>query len=653
MTLRAFVLGSVLCVVSALADPYWTIYLQTSRLYADYHMAGATFFLFVLLVVCNFLTGRLLSGLCARVARGWSPLLALSERLRCVALHDHELMAIGAMMLVSGSILSSGLVAYLIPSISSVYYLANTSNLWNELWQYLPQWASPLDPNGGHVAIKKFWEGLPPGEPIPWRPWVMPLALWGIYLMAFFIGLMAIMVIMRKQWVDYEHLSFPIAQVPAELCAAAEPQEASSILHSTAFWVGVGFSLALGSAGGISSYLNLVSTFRIRQWVDLGGSPWTLPIYLDVVYTGLVFLIPNRVAFSVWVVALVSWLIRCLMQSYNLAQPNQAIYGGEMNQVAMGGTIVFVISSVWLSRGHLWRAWRCALGTGDRGYDHGEAASYRAAFAAVIVCLVVMVAWFKVAGLGLGYCVALVLITLAIYYTMARVVAQCGLPAISPPTYPIMFMSTLFGTASIGDKGLGVMSLHYGSYYNIRNSVMSGAAHGMYLTKRRRSGLLWAMVFALVLAYVFACASAVWVCYRKGGVNMDPWFFGNFPNIPWRWMRTASVEHVGPSFALMVWSGAGALLMAGLTIAQRTFFWWPLHPVGILIASSQMVFYFWFSVFAAWLIKMVVVGFGGYGAYRKARRFFIGMVLGYFLAGGIWNIIDTFTGKTLNAVFYI
>ena len=42
------------------------------------------------------------------------------------------------MMLVGGSILSSGLVAYLIPSISSVYYLANTSNLWNDMWQYLP-----------------------------------------------------------------------------------------------------------------------------------------------------------------------------------------------------------------------------------------------------------------------------------------------------------------------------------------------------------------------------------------------------------------------------------------------------------------------------------------------------------------------------------
>jgi len=632
MTLRAFILGSVLCVVGGIAGPYWTLYLQTSRLYADYHTAGATFFLFALLIVCNFGLGRLWEGFSLRAS---------------------ELMAIGAMLLVGGSILSSGLIAYFIPSISSVYYRANESNLWHEMWQYLPSWASPLDPNGGTVAIKKFWEGLPKGEPIPWGPWVKPLALWGVMLMAFFIGMMAIMVLMRKQWVDYEHLSFPIAQVPAELCAAAEPQSGISIMRSTAFWLGMGASVLLASAGGIGSYLNMVTEFRLRHWVVLAEGPWRLPIYLDVVFVGLVFLIPNRVAFSIWVVALASWVVRSFMTAYNLALPEAAIYGGEMNHLAMGGTLVFVLSSIWLSRGHLKRALRCALGTGDRGYDHGEAASYRAVFIAMVLCAVVVLSWFVKAGLGLGYAIVLVLATMAIYYALARVVAQCGLPAVSPPIYPNMFVSSLFGTAAIGSKGLGVMALHYGSYFDMRNSVMSGAAHGMYLTRRRRSGLLWAMIWGLLLAYVASSLSAVWVSYRHAGVNMDGWFFGNFPNIPWNWMRTAITQSSDASIARMIWGAVGALIMAGLIVAQRTFFWWPLHPVGILIASSHMVYFFWASVFAAWLIKVIVVGIGGYGAFRKGRRFFIGVVMGYFLAGGVWNIIDTFTGKVGNSVFYI
>ena len=242
------------------------------------------------------------------------------------------------------------------------------------MWQYLPAWASPKDPNGGIVAIHKFWAGLPAGEPIP-GPWFKPLALWGVMLMALFTALMAMMVIMRKQWVDYEHLSFPIAQVPMELCAAAEPESGPSILHSPAFWIGVGLSVVLASAGGASHYLGGTSEYRIRETLDLGGPAWQLPIYLDVVVGGLVFLIPNRVAFSVWSVALVAWFLRSFMTAYNLTLPDGEIYGGETNQVAMGGTIVFVISSIWLSRGHLIRAWRCALGTGDKGYDRGEATS--------------------------------------------------------------------------------------------------------------------------------------------------------------------------------------------------------------------------------------------------------------------------------------
>ncbi len=652
MTLRAFILGIVLCAVSALAAPYWTLYLQTSRLYADYHTAGATFFLFVLLIICNYFVGGLLADAFRELGRFLPPLKAVGRLLRRVVLKAHELMAVGAMMLVGGSILSSGLIAYFIPSISSVYYRANSSNHWNDLWQYLPSWASPLDPNGGHFAIKKFWEGLPAGEPIPWGPWYRPLALWGIMLMAFFLLLMAIMVIMRKQWVDYEHLSFPIAQVPAELCAAAEPESRGGILQSVPFWLGVAFSFLLASIGGVAHYLHSTTEFRIRQTVVLAPG-WSLSIYLDVVFIGLAFLIPNRVSFSIWTMALLSWVFSNFMAVYNLALPNAAVYGNEMSQVAMGGTVVFVVSSIWLSRGHLKRALRCAFGRGEEAYDYGEAASYRLSFIAMAVCLAVVVVWFDRAGLDFRYSIVEVLATVAIYYAMARVVAQCGLPALSPPAYPNMLMCTLFGPTNIGSRGVGVLTMHYGSYFDMRNSVMSGAAHGMYLTRRRRSGLMWAMLFALVISYVVACASAVWVSYRHGGSNMDPWFFGNFPGIPWRWMQTAVSQGSGPSYARMVWLGAGVLLMAGLIIAQRTFFWWPIHPVGALIVSSHMVRFFWASVFAAWLIKVLVVGLGGYGAFRKARQFMIGAVLGYFLAGGMWNIIDTITGKTLNSVFYI
>ncbi|MFW6189723.1 MAG: DUF6785 family protein [Planctomycetota bacterium] len=632
LTLRAFLIGIALTVATGVAGPYWTLYLQTSRLWADYHTAGATFFLFALLLVFNFGLGRLWRGF---------------------ALRAGELMVVGAMLLVGGSIVTSGLVAYFIPAITSVYYRATPSNDWNTLWDDLPSWASPLDPNGGHVAIKKFWEGLPKGEPIPWEPWMRPLLLWGVFLLALFICLIAVMVLMRKQWVEYEHLSFPIAQVPAELCAAAGPRSGGSILHSGVFWLGVGTTFLLASTGGISHYLGGEWFFRVRHTVQLAPGPWQLHLYLDLVVIGLVFLIPNRIAFSVWFMALAGWVFRNTMQTYQLALPNGWLYGNETQHMGMGAAIIFVVSSLWLSRGHLKRVLRCALGVGDRDYDQSEPASYRTALLAIVLSLAVTVAWLRTAGLRWHLAALLILATVAIYYTMARVVAQCGVPAMSPPIYPHLFVTSVFGTANLTAADEAVFGMHFGWHFDMRNSPMSGSAHGMYLTRGRRGGLFWAMVAALVVAYVTACLTAVWVSYRHAGVNMDGWFFGNYPSVPWTWTRMAATNIDDPSFARMVWAGVGALIMAGLTLAQRTFFWWPLHPVGMLVASSHMVYFFWASVFAAWLVKALLVWASGYSLYRQARRFMIGMVMGFFLAGGTWALVDTLTQSTGNSVFYI
>lgn len=634
-SVRSIVIGCIMCAVIGLAGPYWTIYLQSSRMFADYHTAGATFFLLFLFLFFNVVLGFF-----------WKKL----------ALRADELMAVGAMMLVGGSIATSGLIAYFFPAITSPYYFANLSNRWDEvLWPYLPKALSPLDPRGGTLAIKWFWEGLVPGEPIPWGPWLAPLATWGVFLMAMFACMMAIMVIMRKQWMDHEHLSFPIAQVPAELCAAAAaPGHPSSIFRSKAFWIGLAFTFALASVGGVSHYLGRPYFIRIRHWIDFGEEPWRLPIYLDLVVMGLVFLIPNRIAFTVWSVALVSWFIRSIMTEYHLSMTNPWVYGNEMNHLSMGATIVFVVGSVWLSRDHLRRALRCALGRGDRDYDLGEPSSYRAAFLTVLFSLIVMVVWFDRIGLDWYYAIVVLPVTLAIYYAMARVVAQCGLPMASPPIYPNVFMASMFGSGTLGAGRLAALGMHMGWHFDMRNSVMSGSAHGMYLTRRRRGGLFWAMLLGVLITYVAACYCTIWICYRYGGLNMDGWFFGTYPKVvPWGWTRAAIADYGGPSVGRMVWGGVGALLMAGLMVAQRTLFWWPLHPVGLLICASHMVYFFWFSVFMAWLVKVVLVMVGGPAAFRPARRFFIGMVMGYFLAGGIWAVIDTITHSTGNAVFYI
>lgn len=61
----------------------------------------------------------------------------------------------------------------------------------------------------------------------------------------------------------------------------------------------------------------------------------------------------------------------------------------------------------------------------------------------------------------------------------------------------------------------------------------------------------------------------------------------------------------------------------------------------------------WFSIFLAWLIKLAVLKYGGPWLFRATRPFFIGLIVGQFVAAGAWLAIDYFTGMTDNVVFWI
>ncbi len=636
ITFRSVVVGALMSVLIGVHGSYWTIYLRSSRMYADYHTGGAAFWLFVLFVVFNLVLSRL-----------WKRL----------AFSAQELMVITAMMFISGSIISSGLVAHFVPMISAVYYQANPANQWHEtLWPNLKSWMAPLDPNGGTLAIKKFWEGLGAGEPIPWGPWVKPLLSWGVLLMALFGCMTAVMALMRKQWVDHEHLSFPIAQVPAALCsAAADPLGRSSIFRSRVFWIGLGLTFAMASLGGVSFYLTGEPWFfRIRESVtDLGPIP--LPINVSLVVVGLVFLIPNRVAFSVGALCLASWVAKSVFTAYGLGMKDWMLYGAgaaEFQFSSMGAMLAFVLGSVWLGRRHLWRALVCALGLGERGYDADEPSSYRLILLVGLFCAVTVTVWLCVAGMEVLFAICLLLAFLVIYYGMARVVAQCGLPSASAPILPSTYLGQLFGGSVLGPRQSTIISSQIW-HADMRNGALSGAAHGMYLVRRRRGGLLWALLLALVVTYLAGSFFTVRLGYRHAALNMDQWFFLTSPRMPWYWASSLIEQGAGFNWAGLTWTGVGAGIMGALMVAQRWFFWWPLHPVAFLICHSHMVQGFWFSIFLAWGGKTLLVSLGGYSAYRKGRRFCIGMVLGYFLAGGLWGIVDTITGAVGDSVFYI
>jgi len=376
LSARSVVLGAIMCLVIGTVGPYWTFYLHSSNLFLDYSVAGATFFLFLLVLAFNGLLGQL-----------WHRF----------ALEPGELIVVTAMMLVAGGMTTMGLTGYLIPTITAPYSLADASNNWQELlWPHLPAWASPLDPDGGIQSILLFDQGLRGAQlqqwlPIlqrpwtlrglarsagnfwhvtaamPWRAWLTPLAWWGVFLMALYGCLISLMTIVRKQWVDYERLTFPIAQVPQELCvAAAAPWARGSLLRDNVFWFGLAVPFVVGSLTALKKFYPWVPALDVSGKITEIG-PVPLYLYFSFAVLGFTFLIPNRVAFSLWFLNLVCFAFRSAVASRGLEmRENLGLYGAApypiMAHQGMGAMLVLVGASLYFSRSHLKRVLLCALG---------------------------------------------------------------------------------------------------------------------------------------------------------------------------------------------------------------------------------------------------------------------------------------------------
>ena len=91
----------------------------------------------------------------------------------------------------------------------------------------------------------------------------------------------------------------------------------------------------------------------------------------------------------------------------------------------------------------------------------------------------------------------------------------------------------------------------------------------------------------------------------------------------------------------------------GLLLAKQRFLWWPVHPLSLPISSMWMTDRLLVSVFLVWLIKGLILRYGGLRLYQRGKPFFIGLVAGQFLSMGFWMVVDYFTGMTNNVIYWM
>jgi hypothetical protein len=201
------------------------------------------------------------------------------------------------------------------------------------------------------------------------------------------------------------------------------------------------------------------------------------------------------------------------------------------------------------------------------------------------------------------------------------------------------------------------MGLSYVWLSDMRVFVMATAAHGLKLGQElprdQRRPLLWAMVGGILIAVVASIPLTLHWAYQNGGPTLNSWFWDGSPMAAARWSVDKITKPVEPNLPGWIITGVGAGIMLWLSVMRQQFMWWPFHPIGFALGGIWMMDELWATILGTWLIKVVIMRYGGVKSFQKARPFFLGLVLGQFATNGLWLVLDALTGHTGNQIFWI
>ncbi|MSR82768.1 MAG: hypothetical protein EXS58_07560 [Candidatus Latescibacteria bacterium] len=634
VTWRALLLGALLSLFLNIACPYSVLMLQNAGLTSDYITAGAMMLFFLLVGLFN-------------------PLLKICHR--PLALRGSELIVVYVMMIVASAIPTWGLVTNLFHILTRPFYYATPENRWATLIQpLLPSWLVPQEPE----VARYFYEGLPLGQGIPWRAWLVPLCSWGSAMLAVYLQMIATMVLLRRPWVEQERLIFPLTQLPLEMLRGAEDHLFPPLFRSPLLWLGFALPFFLQLLRGLHHYFFFIP--QIQTYFDplpLFRNTVQLQIFVNFAIIGLSYFLQLHVAFSVWFFHLLSRTETGIFNvvGYQVKGINEVLTGSStaLSFQGMGAMIALVAAILWNARHHLAGVLRAVFGLAGAADDRDEILSYRAAVWLWLGCGVFFFVWLLAAGLPLVATLVFMASAQVIFLAVARVIAQGGIGFTASTMLPQPFTVYALGTAAIGGKGLASISLSYSWAAEMRTSVMASAANGLKLAHVGRvhsRRLFWAMVLALVVGMVGAGWITLYLNYTYGGINMKQ--FG-VPTIAYSFLQNKLLNPIGADHIhpRMWFTVLGAAVMGLLIYLQHHYLWWPLHYIGLPISDSWVMGWAWFSVFLGWLLKAIIFKFSGTRGYHVFKPLFLGFIAGQLMGGALWMIVDFALGEVGNFVY--
>lgn len=584
---------------------------------------------------------------------------------RSKALNQPELIALYTMLSMSSVVAGVGHFGFFTTFLANPFHYQSNTNGWEAFWHLLPSYIGPRDPD----ILRGFYLGHSSAFSVRiLSAWAYPLITWSLFFLVLLWTTLCFSAILRKRWEDEEHLPFPIVALPLEMTREGGPLYKSKVL-----WAGFAIPLFLHSLNSLNSIFPTVPSFKINSFHDLitdtnAQYPWTgaasVPYLLHASGIGFGYLINTDVSFSLWFLYLARKLVDVLAASLNWRDVGGGWSADNNGQFpcfsyqSWGSWLALCLSALWMGRqyfkDYLRRAWK-----NDKSSEPAnEPMSARSAVVGFVGGYFAMCAFVWASGGTWWLPVAFIGIYLVIMITLSRIRAETAVVCSELLwVNPQSILTTGLGSANFSHTDLAHISTLTWFNLDYRAAPMPHQLEGIVALRRaggKVSPLIRAIMFAAAVAMVSALLWDLQLYYVNGAStgNVNSWRVDKGSEA-WNNLQGWLHNPKGADPNAFIGAAAGFAITVALAALRSRFVGFPLHPAAYALNMTFANDFFWCDMLVAWIVKSLILRYGGVGAYRKALPFFLGLILGDYVTGSIWSIIGTVFHLNLFRTFAI
>lgn len=509
------------------------------------------------------------------------------------------------------------------------------------------------------VSLRRYFLGQ-----IPWACWIKPLARWALLIALTYIMLMALNVLIFRQWAHNEMLTYPLAELPKALIGAADSAGLPLVFRSGLFWAGAAISMSvLGWNLFCSTQIvpGLVPLELRNYWYEYVNQTqfqaWR-SVRTEVFFTmiGLSFLVPKNISFSLWFFYLVYMVQLLLMVTAGQGSDESSFpcdwwyLTNFRSAQGQGALIIFSGFILYKCRKYI----LCVFSPSSIAeLETAERNELRLSSIAFLGCSsgLILLLWLSM-GANLYYTIFFYVVVLVITIGLVRAVAEGGLLSFQVWASPFHYVRNFFGlnhSWTSASLFAPLMVFHSILFLDIKTFIAPAFANALKLRedfRLRRFSFHVAVALAIIAAAVAALAAALMMCYNDGADAMHQWFYASLPRgSMFEVIRSTIKDAPAAATGNIAWTVGGGLTMAALLFFRQYFFWLP-HPIGLIMLVNPQMNNHWFSIFLGWLCNVAVTKYGNKDSFHRAKGFFIGLIAGELIMVMISFIVTITLGTS-------